>query len=109
MAMVTTNWVKLKSGAEEAIVEDNGDGTYTSWAFSMWGPCGTRGPKNPDVVVLPIKSKKDRKEVEDLERRMERSFDSQVALFVSMGGSMKVHEEWEATKAARKPKSRTSA
>jgi len=75
-------WVKVKQ--DGTILEDNGDGTYTYWAPSAWGPIGTCGQLKPGLEAVPV-TKADQKKVDRIERMIERSLKMQAALARSMG------------------------
>jgi hypothetical protein len=47
-------WCIVKSDQHDQILflEDHGDGTYTNWKASMYGPLGTRGTLTPNVQAM---------------------------------------------------------
>ena len=62
------------------IVEDNGDGTYTSWSFGIWGPVGSCGKLSDGVEVVPL-AKRDEKHAEQIRKGMARSLEQQKNMF----------------------------
>lgn len=66
------------------ILEDNGDGTYTSWAPTLWGPVGSTGQLRPEVHVEPVTLKRDMEQVRALEKSLDDSLKTQTVLFECM-------------------------
>ena len=83
---MTRNWVAVKGSNPIKVLEDNGDGTYTGWGYSVWGPIGSQGTLKPEIIVKPITNKREREEVARLERLMDKAMRTQRALYISMGG-----------------------
>lgn len=81
------NWVKVTSPAGESfIVEDCGNGEYTLWAYSIWGPFGQTGDlSTARGWKIEQISKADQAKVQRLEQMMERALKSQTALAMGMG------------------------
>ena len=66
------------------ILEDEGDGTYTQWSFSVWGPIGQHAPLPEGYEVVPLETKADFAEAERIEKMIERAMQSQNALVTAM-------------------------
>jgi len=80
------NWVKVVGSDKRypTLLEDNGDGTYTAWGYSVWGPGGRRGELQTGVEVMPVATKADREAMARKEAMMERALRSQAALVAGM-------------------------
>lgn len=83
----TINWVKVKGSDTRLapkLLEDNGDGTYTLWDYSAWGPIGIAGKLMPGVEVVPLSTKADREAAARMERLMGMALQSQEAQYQAM-------------------------
>jgi len=63
--------------------EDNGDGTYTSWGYTVWGPVGNSGKFKGGVQPVVV-AKKFLKDLETHIKLLERAMVSQGALVETM-------------------------
>jgi translation elongation factor EF-Tu-like GTPase len=70
------------------ILEVNGDGTFTQWSFSLFGSVGHQGTLKPGNEVEQIRSAADRKAVEQIETMFAKAMQSQMSMFVAMGGKV---------------------
>ncbi len=77
---------------DERIVEDNGDGTYTLWGYSVYGAIGQTGEPAAGYTILPIKTKADRAEVARIEKMIEDGKRRSASFYVAMGGNPAVLE-----------------
>lgn len=55
------------------LLEDNGDGTFTTWGYSAFGAIGQSGRLAEGVEVLPLTTKADRKAAQDMEAMLARA------------------------------------
>lgn len=55
------------------LLEDNGDGRYTGWSYSVFGAIGQSGRLAEGVEVLPLTTKADRKAAQDMEAMLARA------------------------------------
>lgn len=69
------------------ILEDNGDGTYTRWGFTVFGPIGHTGPLKPEIQITDRLNRQDQEEVERILRCEARALKAQAAMFIAMGGN----------------------
>jgi hypothetical protein len=70
------------------ILEDHGDGTFTQWSYTLFGPVGHKGTLKPGDEVEPIRTAADRKAVEQVEAMFAKALQSQMAMFTAMGGKL---------------------
>lgn len=87
----------VKRRISPQLYEDNGDGTYTRWGYTVWGPVGVTGTLAAGVEVAPLSTKADRKASERLEGMIARSLQSQHALVTGMRAARDAREEANAT------------
>lgn len=69
------------------LLEDNGDGTYTSWSYTVWGPVGGSGSLKEGIEVVPLTTKADRREADRLDDMMQRGMARQLGLAGMMSGN----------------------
>lgn len=51
------------------LLENHGDGTFTHWLFTSWGPLGRRGRLAPGIAVARLDGEADRVQARWLNRR----------------------------------------
>ena len=76
----------LTNDNETIAVEDKGDGTVTSWGYTVWGPLGTNGKPKEGSILREPKNKKERELIDRAQKLIDRSMKSQQALYLAMGG-----------------------
>jgi len=63
-------WVRATdSEGHSTIAEDNHDGTFTTWGYSVFGAIGRTGEPLPGVTISPV-MKKDKNEIDRLEKML---------------------------------------
>lgn len=84
MAEQTRKWIVVKGTDPVVVFEDNGDGTYTKWGYTVWGSVGSTGTLCEGVEVREAKTKAEKSAVEHHEALMARADRSQHALVTAM-------------------------
>ena len=69
------------------LLEDNGDGTYTKWGFTLYGPVGQTGELREGIEVVCLETKADFREAGRLERALSRAMETQSALASTVKGA----------------------
>lgn len=63
------------------LLQDNGDGTYTRWGYTIWGAVGHTGRLRPEIEVVPLSTERDFAEAARIVRMIESATRSQTALY----------------------------
>ncbi len=73
-----------QKGVRPTAVEDNGDGTFTSWGYTVWGPVGNTGKPIEGTIVREPKNKKEKDLIAGFQKMIDRAMRSQEALVTAM-------------------------
>jgi hypothetical protein len=76
----------LESPRQTVVAEENGDGTFTVWDYSVWGPIGQSGRLAGDVTAREPKNAKEREAIRHKRAMIDRALVTQRALYKAAGG-----------------------
>ena len=83
-SILSAKFAVAEMGDQREIAQDNGDGTYTVWGYSVWGPIGSTGRPQPGVTIREPKGKREREEVASIIQMHLQALRSQNALYQTM-------------------------